>query len=240
MKPYIVLALCLGIGAIAVAESPPEVRKGFVTRPEFTTTEGRFGAGTAFAVEVDGAERRALLSAVHLFGSAGGLDREIPPKDLPGYVREVTCVDAFDGDQVGGASSLVPLPNASSMNESPGAGDIVAFRIPEGQKFVTAPLAKESPRPGERVWLAAQVLNRTEARRFEAKVVGIADSRLYYAYEDPKLELRATSGAAVLNARGEAVGINLGGGESEGVLYGIANPVENFRAALVEAMRARP
>ncbi len=46
-----------------------------------------------------------------------------------------------------------------------------------------------------------------------------------YQLYDSGLILNGTSGAAILNARREVVGINLRGGESESELYGYGNPL---------------
>src|SRR5690242_16938525 len=62
---------------------PPTIPANFAVRPLFQLRDGRqIQAGTAFAATMDGGSP-VLLSAMHLFGEAGGLDHDLPGTTLP-------------------------------------------------------------------------------------------------------------------------------------------------------------
>jgi hypothetical protein len=68
---------------------------------------------------------------------------------------------------------------------------------------------------GDTVWLVAQLVSGAPKEKllFKAKVVRVQDLALNYLVDDPEgtFELRATSGAPVVNERGEVVAVNLAG-----------------------------
>lgn len=233
---HAVVLMILCVGCASAPATAPVVSEGFVLRPLFQTVDGELAAGTAFVAEIPGSGARVLLSALHLFGENGGLDREIPPDELPAYVSGVHLAAAFDGSPVGTAEGPIEIPDASPMNEKPGVGDIVAFRLAPEASLPAAPLAASNPAVGDTIWLAAEVSGVADRHLFAAKVVEIDRADLIFIYEDPSLDLRATSGAALLNAAGEVVGINVGGGNDDGILFGFANSVDNFRGRLLNAI----
>ena len=92
-------------------------------------------------------------------------------------------------------------------------------------------LAVAAPVNGDTIWLAARV-GESEARLHQATVVQIDGDWMFFEYA-AELDLAATSGAPVLNAAGEVVGLNLGGGKMpDGKFVGSANPVTALRAHL--------
>ena len=64
-----------------------------------------------------------------------------------------------------------------------------------------------------------------------ATVRGIDQGWLLYGF-DERIELRATSGAAVVNAQGQVVAVHAGGGEENGQVVGVGTPVTKFMGAL--------
>ena len=77
-------------------------------------------------------------------------------------------------------------------------------------------LAPTQPKLGDTVWLVAQLVSGAPKDKllFKAKVSRVQDLALNYVVDDPDgtFELRATSGAPVVNERGEVVAVNLAGG----------------------------
>ncbi|QRK11123.1 trypsin-like peptidase domain-containing protein [Archangium violaceum] len=223
----------------ASAVSVPRPPQGAVMRPRFVTAEGEFAAGTAFVVRLDDG-RLVGLTAYHLFGPAGGLEREVAAAELGRFVRGVWLDALTSSEQTREAGPMWVLPGAHATTDAADlSGDVAAFLVPESLAPRALKLARARPQPGERVWLFAEVLEgRTQHQLLhEARVDSSTATRLNYHFADPTLSLRATSGAPVLNARGEVVGINLGGGnDGEDSLWGAANPTESVRAQLARAL----
>jgi hypothetical protein len=70
-----------------------------------------------------------------------------------------------------------------------------------------------------------------------ATVIGHEQGAMLYAFDDPRIELQATSGAPVVDAGGKLVGINLGGTTAEGSpdVVGVGGGLEVVRKALATA-----
>jgi hypothetical protein len=221
------------------AGKPPVVSTGMLFRPSFETAEGTVEAGTAFAARVPGSQRPIIISALHLFGPAGGLDRNILPGRLPAVWRETQLLDCVTqrqlGPQPGRPLSLLgtrPLPEPSSM------GDVVAYMPHEKGILHPWALAVEPAEPGERVWLVSEVLSGTSLTH-AAVVEGMEDGWLIYRFDDATIELRATSGAPVVNKDHEVVAVNAGGGEQDGQVFGVGTPTQKFLEPLAKAAGLR-
>ncbi|MBF5043372.1 trypsin-like peptidase domain-containing protein [Aggregicoccus sp. 17bor-14] len=130
---------------------------------------------------------------------------------------------------------MLVLP-ATAHGAPPGdnSKDLAAFIAPESAASRVLPLATQNPKVGDDVWLVAEVRGGRSVgtHLHRARVVESKRTTLAYTFEDPTLELRATSGAPVVNAKGEVVGVNLGGGHQGDSLYGVAHPVQSVRAHL--------
>jgi hypothetical protein len=229
-----------------VSPGPPSVPDGFVLRPTFETTLGKIAAGTAFPVQFPGQDRPLILTAIHLLGPAGGLPDDVPPTEVPRVVKGITLTDCFNpsGPSIKGGAPVV-IPGAGPLGKATKAGDVLAFWGPAGPGFRPGRLAAASPAKGERVWLAASLREGAPPaqRLHAATVLGVDESGdLEYRYDNPNLSIRATSGAPVLNAAGEVVAINLGGGRVGKDIHGIGNPVGRFAPHLEAALgqRVRP
>jgi hypothetical protein len=221
-------------------QGPPTVADGFVLRPTFETTLGSIQAGTAFPVTVAGYDRPIILTAMHLLGPGGGLPSDVPATDVGRVVKAISLREAFDPTiEIAKPGSPITIADAAPLGTPSAAGDIFAFWGPEGTTLPTARLATEAPEPGERVWLAASVLGGAppNQRLHAATVVGIHDGLLIYRHDNSALELRATSGAPVLNAAGEVVAINLGSGMHKGSLVASGNVVSRFAPRLEAALK---
>jgi hypothetical protein len=223
------------------AQSPPLVPDGSLLRPTFVTTLGTINAGTAFHISLPGQTRSILLTAIHLLGPDGGSPRKVLPAELPQVVKSVALKDCFDPSlEIANAGAPVVIPEAAALDDPSKAGDILAFWGSQTPQIHNYRLADAKVAKGTRVWLAAAVLEGAPAtqRLHAATVAGLTqDGFLLYRYENPKLSIRATSGAPVLNSSGEVVAINLGGAEQKGFVYGVGNPVGRFLPYLESAIK---
>ncbi|WP_437475733.1 trypsin-like peptidase domain-containing protein [Sorangium sp. So ce1014] len=222
--------------------TPPSLPRGAIVRPEFDTAEGRISAGTAFFAAIPGQAGPLGLTAHHLFGTAGGLEREVSATELGQLVRAVYFSGIDAGEEgLQRAGSMVVLPSAGHSQEAGDwSTDVAAFRAPASFSPRALRLAPRNAAPGEDVWLVAEVLGGTSAGQHlhRARVVHSKPMLLAYQFEDTTLELRATSGAPVVNARGEVVGLQVSGGPDGDVLWGNAHPVESLRAHLMRGLSA--
>ena len=220
---------------------PPSVPACFVPRPTFDTTLGRISAGTAFAVTIPGQSRPLILTAIHLLGPMGGLPRDVPAKEVPRVMKGLTLKDCFDASiSIGNAGNPIMIPDAAPFDKPSKAGDILAFWGPEDASLQPSRLAAATPAKGERVWLAASLREGAPPtqRLHPATIIEIdQNGDLVYRFDNPKVSIRATSGAPVLNAASEVVAINWGGGSDEKGMLGCGNPVERFAPQLEAAVK---
>ncbi|OAI47457.1 hypothetical protein AYO44_09495 [Planctomycetaceae bacterium SCGC AG-212-F19] len=221
---------------------PLAVPDGFVLQPEFQIKKKSFAAGTAFVVKLEGFPRPVILSAIHLVGPAGGYTEDVPAAKLAQVVEKVTFTDQFTGkNAMWVTQGVLTIPDAAPLGKTGKAGDIMALWAPDKAALKPAPLAAKTPAKGETVWVATRAGGAPATQRLHrATVILEEEGKLYYFYDNPKFEIQGTSGAPVLNAAGEVVGINLGGGTSQGKVGGVANPVGVFREHLVEACKKYP
>ena len=105
-----------------------------------------------------------------------------------------------------------------------GEDDVAVFTISDEAKgnLATLPLSDVCPQPGESVWLVAQVLaGSSQSQHLHHAIVWAEiEGELNYTFDDP-LDLTATSGAAVVNHKGEVVAIHLGSFEDEDGVNGV-------------------
>ena len=165
----------------------------------------------------------------------GGLGRNISAEELPKVFKSVTATSADDHAVSVKSETLLPLPDARVFDQEGYAHDLAAFVVTDAGKAGILELAGEPPKKGEAVWLAAEVVGST-ARLHRAHIEGIAAHGMMYSFDD-KLQLRATSGAPVVDAKGRVVGINLAGGESGGKLMGAGGAVTSIRTMLAAATK---
>jgi len=218
----------------------PTAPDRFVFRPTFDTDKGPVSAGTAFAVRVPGQSRAVILTALHLLGPSGGMSRDVAPADVPRRVKELRLRPCFgEKGELKLPAEAIVIPQAAPLGKVGPAGDVVAFWGPAGDGVHAAELAADLPGKGEPVWLVAQLLSGApkDQRLHRARVVGTDEDGDYvYRYDNPKVVIRATSGAPVVNGAGQVVAINLGGGQSNGGVTGVGNPVTRFRKYLEAAI----
>ena len=216
--------------ASPVASGPPQAPQNAVLRPSFsTTTEGQIDGGTAFLARwSDG--RILLLTAQHLFGEALGLSRDHTGAELPDLVTGMTATSVDDESVEVSSGTLITIPDAVPLTTDI-TRDVAGFVVDGTAAAAVLDLAPAPPAPGARVWLLAEVSGSAD-RLFPATVQDVApEEYLQYVFDTP-LDLTATSGAPVLDAAGQVVGINVGGDDGTGV----ANSIATVRPLLEDAL----
>jgi hypothetical protein len=195
-----------------------------VCRPEFQTVSGPMNAGTAFILDVPVKSAKALLvTAHHLFGPNGGMEKQVTWQELPEKVTKAKCT--FLSSRGGSMTVGKPLPikNARAIGEGGNARDIAAFPITETPAYAIK-LAVLPPKVGDEVWLVAKVVSGAPSTEIlhKARVTRSDRSVLEFEYENRAINIRATSGAPIVNKDGKLVGVNVGASHGSGDMVGSA------------------
>ena len=204
------------VAAVAVAE-PPKVVVDTLCRPTFELMDRPLSAGTAFLMETGVPKKPVVLvTAHHLLGPMGGLPAEVAWSDVPKAVKRATCGSVRNPTQVWVGLPLA-IPGAASFNNQTADGlrDIALLSVQGNTTVKPLKLAAAPPKVGDPVWLVAQLVSGAPKDKllFKARVVRVQDLALNYLVEDPErtFDLRATSGAPVVDERGEVIAVNLAG-----------------------------
>ena len=144
--------------------------------------------------------RLLLVTAHHLFGPDGGLAKQVGWKDLPTFVRSVRCAKLTHGGLVLSAGGPLAVNEARPYSEKGTAGDVAVFLLPES-KVGALELRTAAPALGQRVWLAARVAGGEppETLLHRATLVAVGREWIEFAYDNPALDLTATSGAPIVD-----------------------------------------
>lgn len=202
-----------------------------IFRPKFKTIDGIHTAGTAFLVKwSDG--RHLLLTAHHVFSRTGGMARNIDAAELPHVFWHVDARSVDDPAIVLRTDKLVRIAEARSLSPT----DLAAFFIADPGRARVLSFAPDAPRQGERIFLLAELQNRP-GRLWPAHVKHPSPTALSYVFDDPDLNLNATSGAPLVDTEGRVVGMNVGGGELDGVPVAMGLPSAAIREMLSQALR---
>jgi len=220
----------------AAAADGPVLKKGFVGSPQFDTPDGPFSAGTAFVVRLDKSPTPVIVTAQHIFGSAGGLEKELTNPDLAKFVRKVGLADFVSGKPIAGVKAD-SMPVAST-DDAAHPVDVAAFRLSSGARFAPAVLAARNPETNEVIWLVASLQgDQGEELLHRGKVAEASKARFRCEFDNGNVNLRGASGAPYINAKGEVVGLHTGSFKELGSVAGSALSVEVIRWALGEAVK---
>ncbi len=229
--------------ASAAPAAAPTVGEGSIVRPTFVVGDEKATAGTGFFARIGGAT--VLVTSHGLLGPNGGLPTLLKPAEVA-TVTQVVLTDAWTGRGTAKAGPGLVVADAATVVESP-SRDLAVFRVNlSGFDTVATPtytppaplaLATLAPKVGDIVWLASPVKG-SDQRVHAAKVGDVSAAALYVDFVE-KIDLVGTSGAPFLNAKGEVVGMCVGGGLMEGVVIGAANPASSIASRTIQALGAK-
>ena len=148
MNRFLVALSLILLGAAATCsrrvEIPSAVREtvSLVCNPRFVTADWSFSAGTAFLASTGSEEPPLLLTVIHIFGPAGGLNKQIPSDQLAEVVTGAHC------QRLNGGSPIEAGRPLRVQDAQPAGTAKVAKRF-SSRGFTTAPVAastEDSPR----------------------------------------------------------------------------------------------
>jgi hypothetical protein len=123
--------------------------------------------------------------------------------------------------------------------DADGADRDLAFAVVKGQRNPAAlKLTRTPPAVGDRVWVFARILDRERPTTYPAEVIAASPGVVQYRMDDSSINLRALSGAPVLDANGAVIAMHLGFGKKDEALIGAAAPASAIRERLKAAVAA--
>lgn len=202
------------------ADSKP--KSPVLYRPVFKVNEHTVRAGSAFIIKHKGSHY--AISAQHLIGKAGGLDKDYKGKDLVGAFKKITLSPIYTGYKSLTSFRHVAIPHADSISNKNAENDIFISPLPAVIDSTPFMLATSIAKVGDKVMLYAMVANSKELIH-TATVMKSTNKELVYVFDNKQLNLSATSGAPIINQKEQVLGINLSGGKlANGYVVGMANP----------------
>lgn len=220
----------------------PKLPMQAIGHPRFVKNDGKiWSAGTAFLVRWDTGDP-VLLTAHHLLGPAGGLEKEIPPGEVAMQIKTVRFNDFLNRFVSGTTTQVMALSPLAQPAPDDQSRDMVAFRFtPEagaepGKELQVLPLATANPAVNEPLWLVGRASGEKRAGTegvllYPARAVLSEDKRLVIQMKEA-VPGRGFSGAPVVNAKGEVVGLMLSSSQWMDVNFFVCNPVSALRARL--------
>jgi hypothetical protein len=230
--PYLTALATLLFLAAQVRAEEPKVAQNVLLKPTFLLANGSWSGGSAFLLRGSDRPQTLLVTCHHLFGPATGLDKQMTCEDIAKDVCGAVGLSMQDRKTIIVAQTYLKVAGARPFDDTGAEKDLAVFVVPEGEKLPALELAEGMPKVGDAVYVFARLRSETEPKLLPATVSETADKWLSYTFKDKSIDLRGTSGAPVLDDKGHVVGMNLGGGEQNGQLIGVANPATSIRAAI--------
>lgn len=231
----IILAWFSVVTASCAADPAPS--KNTVLKPTFITGKESFTAGTAFVCESPDGKKHFLLTAHHLFGSAGGFESELPWDKLNEVIKLTVSISMEDSSIHVLSKKALLIAGARALDNAGLANDIAAFELDYDKTRPALALAKIAPKVGERLWLYGRQRGSDRLELLACITTASNATELDYAFDNKTINLAGTSGAPVLNANAQVVAINIGGTEHNGKLIGYGNPTASIVAHLDRALK---
>jgi hypothetical protein len=218
----------------ADADAEPRPDPNVVTLPTFIFDQRHaITAGVAFLVEEEG--QRYMATAYHVLGPAGGLKTRISPRDVPREVKAIVGLCLGDATTVIMGTPVLPVADARSFDDAGGEADLTFASVPGAGGPPGLKLGDKLPKVGERVWLFLRLVDRDRPTLYPATISEATATYVQYTMEEPSLNLRASSGAPVLNKDGLVVAMHLGYGTRSDALVCVATPAPAIRQRLLAA-----
>lgn len=216
----------------AVPDVPESLPANALLRPRFHGGPGaEFEAGSAFLCQAQ-PDEVLLLTAHHLFGEAGGLEKNLAWNEVA--EKYPACTATVQGAETAvAATQFLPMPGAAGMSDKTTALDLAAWKAAPQDGVAVLPLARTLVKIGDIVYL-----NSLHDGWIPALVVTAKPEMLAYRFFKPRVKLQATSGAPVVNAKGEVVALNTGGIDGT-IVVGIGNPAPGIRSLLTKARKKK-
>src|SRR5687767_12783232 len=128
-----------------------------ILRPTFVVEGAQVRAGTAFVLAL--ADQPPLLvTAFHLFGTAGGHRRDLRWDEIPRLVTKAEATSVEDDSITVIAGAPLAIEGAEGMTDARIGGDVAALPVTNGSRAGALTIASEPPVVGARVTLLAEVL----------------------------------------------------------------------------------
>jgi hypothetical protein len=193
----------------AEPSTPPAYPDDFVGGPEFDTTAGRQAAGTASIVKLKGGTQTYIVSARHLLGPEGGFAKQTPAEKVPEFVKSIDISSFSGGNRHYDVTGLlVPAKQLKPIGGPPVNDMAVYLNQDSSAQSQAVVLADQVPAVGEPVWVIARVRGGVPEGEImhSAKVIS-NNGWLVIQFDNDNIITAGASGAPVLNAAGEVVGV---------------------------------
>lgn len=219
---------------LLICAAQPTPPKNCIFKPTFITGHESFTAGTAFVCVTPDGQAEVLLTAHHLLGSAGGFPAELEWDKINDFVRLTVGLSMDDPSIHIVSSSALRIPGAHALSKEGLANDIAAFKLDQDSTRAHLKLAITAPKSGDKLWLYGRQRGSDNLELMPCRARASTELELDYEFTSNDIKLPGTSGAPVLNDKGQVVAINIGGVEHEGKLVGYGNPLASIVAHLNE------
>jgi len=205
---------------------PPTYPNDFVGGPEFDTTAGQQSAGTASVVKLEGGTQSYIVSARHLLGPDGGFATQTPADQVPAFVQSIRIESFSGGSHHYNVTGLLVPTNRLKADGGDPVDDMAIYQNhdadPQDQAVA---LADRVPAVGTPVWVVARVRGGVpEGQIMQSGVVKWNDKWLVMQFDNDNIITAGASGAPVLNAAGEVVGVYSGHSKENGHVLGFIIP----------------
>jgi hypothetical protein len=221
----------------ALPEAPvdllPKIPKHVVFRPTFLTRDFSFTAGTGFLLEGRSMDSSFLVTVHHLFGPAGGLEKQIAGDKIP-LVFPRAVGFSFDPDPILLTTDEgYPVADARKGDDKGCEKDIALYRVRGWSANKSLELSKQPPLVGEKVWLVLRNIAKDDLLFAECVVAWRSATEVRYLLNNPDLLYSGASGAPVVDAYGNVVAMHVGTFTAQsGRKFGFGCPAAAIYAAL--------
>jgi len=192
--------------APSVPAGPPDFDHELIGGPEFDTTAGTQAAGTACLAKLKDGDPCYILTARHLLGPDGGFARETTLDQVPDFVKGIRFHSFDEKSHYFSTKGLLiqndPADTTGLWN------DLSVFPVSDGPDRPLQ-IAETPPAVGDSVWVVAHVRGGVpEGEIMHRAVVSVvADNFIEAIFDNDHIVPAGASGAPVLNASGEVIGV---------------------------------